>query len=426
MERYYLWNIGCQMNEADAATVRTGLEGMGLLPTSDPEEADLVVLITCVVRQKAEDKVVGRLSSLKNLQRTKPKTVISVMGCFVDDRVSLEERFPYVDAFFEPSDTAGLLKLARERMPLAAEALANRHLQHSSADRVCALVPISHGCDHRCTYCIVRLRRGRQRSRSLPEIVAEVAEWVQRGARQVTLLGQNVDAYGLDLASAAPNLADLLSAVHQIDGLCRIRFLTSHPAEMSSELIDAVCRLPKVCPHFEVPVQSGDDSVLRRMGRSYTVAAYRDLVAEIRERVPGCSIATDVIVGFPGESEAQFQATYDLLSSLRFDTVHIARYSPRPGTPAARLPNDVPEAEKERRRAQLEKLQADIAGEINSALMGKSVEVLVEERHRGRWRGRTSTNKLVYFEDSANRRGQLVKVRITWTGPWSLAGEPIH
>jgi tRNA-2-methylthio-N6-dimethylallyladenosine synthase len=415
MERYYLWTIGCQMNDADAARVSAGLTEMGLSPTADVRQADLAVLITCVVRQSAEDKVVGRLASLKGLKRERPGVRIAVMGCFVDPEAALQDRFPYVDAFFKPSDISGLLQFVQEHQRRPAEPAA------PPQPAVSAYVPISYGCDHHCTYCIVRLRRGGQQSRPLADIVAEADRLVRGGTREITLLGQNVDAYGQDLGAA--DLADLLVALHELDGLWRIRFLTSHPAHMSPKLIQTVALLSKVCPHFELPVQAGDDDILRRMGRGYTVARYRQLVAVIRERVPGCSIATDVIVGFPGESEAQFQATYDLLAALRFDSVHIARYSPRPGTPAARLPDDVPPAEKERRRAQLEELQTRISSEIHAALLGQTVEILVEERQRGRWKGRTVTNKLVFFEDEGDRRGQLAAVRITWAGPWSLRGE---
>jgi tRNA-2-methylthio-N6-dimethylallyladenosine synthase len=421
MKRYYLWTIGCQMNDADAARVSQGLAELGFAPAAQPTEADLSILITCVVRQSAEDKVVGRLSSLKNLKRHNPQAAIAVMGCFVDDEPALHARFPYVDAFFKPSDVAGLLDFARQHAP---EASATRERTTSTAPpAVCALVPISYGCDHYCTYCIVRLRRGGQQSRLLPDIVAEVQSLVQSGAREVTLLGQNVDSYGHDLGQGAPDLADLLTAVHAINGLWRIRFLTSHPAEMSAKLIQAVANLPKVCPHFELPVQAGDNEILKRMGRHYTAEHYEELLAAIRTHIPGCSIATDVIVGFPGENEAQFQATYALLARTRFDAVHIAKYSPRPGTPASRLPDNVPPEEKERRRILLDTLQMQIAAEINRALLGQTLEVLVEERQRGRWKGRTRTNKLVFFEDAADWRGKLAYVRITWSGPWSMRGE---
>jgi tRNA-2-methylthio-N6-dimethylallyladenosine synthase len=233
-----------------------------------------------------------------------------------------------------------------------------------------------------------------------------------------------VDTYGHDLPDQ-PTLASLLEAVHEIDGLRRIRFLTSHPADMADELIEAVADLPKVCEHIEIPVQSGDDEILRCMLRRYTIAQYRGLVAKIRERIPNVALATDVIVGFPGETEKQFMNTYDLLREIRFDVVHVAAYSPRSGTAANRLPDDVSSQEKERRRKAVEELQRQIAGEINALLLGQTVEVLVEERHKGKWRGRTRTNKLVFFEDEGDWQGELAQVQITWTGPWSMQGSNV-
>jgi tRNA-2-methylthio-N6-dimethylallyladenosine synthase len=254
------------------------------------------------------------------------------------------------------------------------------------------------------------------------EVVEEVGSLVQRGAREVTLLGQNVDAYGRDLPSQ-PDLADLLSAVHEIEELRRIRFLTSHPGDMSERVIEAVAGLERVCEHIELPVQAGHDLTLKRMGRGYTVDQYRRLLTRIRERVPGVAVATDVIVGFPGETKHHFQATCGFLTEARFDVVHIAAYSPRPGTPAASLKDDVPPAEKERRRRLVEELQQRIASDINHQLLGSTTQVLVEEQRKGRWKGRTRASKLVFFEDHSDWRGRLVPVEITWAGPWSMLGE---
>jgi tRNA-2-methylthio-N6-dimethylallyladenosine synthase len=242
--------------------------------------------------------------------------------------------------------------------------------------------------------------------------------------KEITLLGQIVDRYGLDLQT--DRLAGLLRRIHEIEGLKRIRFLTSHPKWVTDDLLEAVSELPKVCEHIEVPVQAGDDEVLTRMRRGYIVDDYRRLIARIRSRIPGVSIATDVIVGFPGETRAQFQRTYDLLAELRLDKAHIARYSPRPQTLAARrFPDDVPPEEKERRRQALDDLQAEIVGEINARLLGQVVGVLVEgkDKRKKRWWGRTRTDRLVFFEDEQDWLGRLVGVRITWTGPWSLIGE---
>ncbi len=420
MKRYYLWTIGCQMNDADSWRVAERLQSLGYAATRRPEEADVIVLNTCVVRQSAEDKVYGRLSSLKPIKQRRPETVLALMGCAVgEDTSSLQQRFPYVDLFVRPSDIESLIDFIAGRYGSADY----QQPAFSAVHPVSCCVPVMHGCDHLCTYCIVRLRRGSQRSRRPAEVVDEVRCLVERGAREVVLLGQNVDAYGHDLPDR-PTLAGLLKAVHGIDGLWRIRFLTSHPADMTDELIEAVARLPKVCEHIEIPVQSGDDEILRRMLRRYTVARYKELVAKIRRRIPNVALATDVIVGFPGETEEQFMNTYDLLREIRFDVVHVAAYSPRPGTAAGRLPDDVPPQEKERRRRAVEELQRQIAAEINAQFLGQTVEVLIEDRHKGKWRGRTRTNKLVFFKDERDWRGKLAQVQITWTGPWSMQGNP--
>jgi len=417
MKSYYLWTIGCQMNAADSRQAGEMLEKLGFAPLPTAEEADLVILNTCVVRQSAEDRVIGRLSSLKSLKRRKRPASIVVMGCFVGDVATLQKQYPHVDLFLAPSDIEGLRTYATG---LVLDQPAN--VQPSHPYPVSVSIPIMYGCDHHCTYCIVRLRRGPGRSLPLAEVHSEVEKAVAMGAREVTLLGQNVDAYGRDLPDH-PDLADLLHAIHDVQGLERIRFLTSHPADMTNKLIATVAELPKVCEHFELPVQAGDDLILKRMGRAYTVAQYCDLVGRIRSCIPGASIATDVIVGFPGETEAQFESTLLLLRGLRFDAVHVAAYSPRPGTPAYRLPDDVPAEEKIRRRQAVEELQKRIVGEINARLLGQTVEILVEGREKGRWGGRTRTNKLAFFEDGRDWRGKLAAVRITWTGPWSLLGE---
>jgi tRNA-2-methylthio-N6-dimethylallyladenosine synthase len=295
---------------------------------------------------------------------------------------------------------------------------------HMRGELVAANVPVVLGCSHACTFCIIPFRRGVERSRSVGEIVAEARSLVAQGVREITLLGQIVDRYGRDIPDG-PTLADLLRLVHDIEDLERIRFLTSHPNWMTDELLDAIAELPKVCEHIEVPVQAGDDQVLAAMKRGYTVDAYRRLIERIRERLPGTAIHTDVIVGFPGESAAAFQGTYDLLAELRFDKAHIAKYSPRPGTVSARrMVDDVLSEEKERRRRALDDLQQSIVAEINGRLLGETVEVLVEGQKKGKWYGRTRTNKLVFFEDGfSDWSGHIVPVEVTWTGPWSMQGQ---
>ncbi|MEW6569504.1 MAG: MiaB/RimO family radical SAM methylthiotransferase, partial [Chloroflexota bacterium] len=400
------------------------------------EQADVIVLNTCVVRQSAEDKAYGRLTSLRPLKESRPDLVINLMGCLVGVRgnTALRQAFPYVDVFSPPSDPGPLIKhlLQRDGQELDQAEVGRRYalmdgelpLPADARGRLAsAFVPIVYGCSHACAFCIIPFRRGVERSRPAAEIVAEVRSLASQGVKEVTLLGQIVDRYGKDIPNG-PDLARLLRQAHQVEGIERIRFLTSHPNWMTDELLETVAELPKVCEHIEVPVQAGDDEVLAAMRRGYTADDYRRLIERIRWRLPQASIATDVIVGFPGETPEQFQRTYDLLAELRLDVAHLARYSPRPGTVAARrMPDDVSEEEKEQRFRALEELQASVAAEINASYLGRQVEVLVEEQARGRWKGRTRTSKLVFFDSDADLRGKLVPVRVQWTGPWSLIGE---
>lgn len=424
------------MNYADVRRVASELEKVGLRATDKPDQADVLVLETCTVRQSAEDKVYGWLTHLKPLKERRPNTVIAVMGCLVGVKGNriLQQRFPFVDVFMPPSsDGLPLISYLQqhEAYKLEQDAVAERFAiqdgdivlpAHERNRLVSAPVAIVYGCSHACTFCTIPMKRGPERSRPVGEIVHEVRSLVAQGVKEVQLLGQIVDRYGKD-APDGPDLADLLRAVHQVEGLERIRFLTSHPNYMSDRILEAVAELPKVCEHIEVPVQAGDDEVLANMRRGYTADDYRRLVAHIREMIPNVSIATDIIVGFPGETAEQFQRTYDLLAELKLDVAHIARYSPRPGTVSARrMKDDVLPEEKERRRKALDDLQAEIVGEINRRYLGETVEVLVEGEHKGKWRGRTRTNKLVFFEDAGDWRGKLAQVVITWTGPWSMQG----
>ncbi len=423
------------MNVADSQRVGAALERLGYSFTRSAEEADVIVLNTCVVRQSAEDKAYGRLHSLRPLKEKKPGLVINLMGCLVgihpDER--LRARFPFVDVFSPPSDPGPLVAYLTqgEARALEAEATADRFAWMDGdfalpaplrGRLVSAYVPAVLGCSHACTFCIIPSRRGGERSRPAAEILSEVRALAAQGVREVTLLGQIVDRYGRDLPEG-PNLAGLLRQLNEIEGLERIRFLTSHPNYFDEALMDAVASLPKVMPHIEIPHQAGNDEVLKKMRRGYTAEEYHRLIEKIRARIPGCAIATDIIVGFPGETEAQFMDTYHLLEELRLDVAHLARYSPRPGTVAARtLPDDVPAEEKMRRFRLLEALQERIVGEINAAYLGRQVEVLFEEKVKGRWKGRTPTNKLVFVESQADLRGQVLPVTITWTGPWSMQG----
>ena len=438
--KYHIWTEGCQMNVADSQRVASALERLGYHASAQIEDAEVIVLNTCVVRQSAEDKAMGRVTSLKPLKERNPNLTINLMGCMVGvkGQERLREQLPFVEVFSPPSDPGPLvahltqgesrdieLSETRQRFDFMDGDLENAALLLPAGERgelISAHVPVVYGCSHVCTFCIIPYRRGAERSRPLGEIVAEVRSLAAQGVKEVTLLGQIVDRYGKDVPDG-PNLADLLRRVQEVEGIQRIRFLTSHPNWMTDELLECVAELPKVMPHIEVPVQAGDDRVLENMKRGYTADDYRRLIARIRKFIPNVSIATDIILGFPGESEAQFQATYDLLAELKLDVAHVARYSTRPGTVAARrLVDDVPEDEKMHRLQTVESLQESIVSEINSRYQGEVVDVLFEEEVKGRWKGRTPTNKVVFAQSEGDLRGQVVPVQITWTGPWSMQG----
>src|SRR5512143_1928325 len=429
--KYHIWTEGCQMNVADSQRVGSSLEHLGYAFTDSPDEADVIVLNTCVVRQSAEDKALGRLTSLRPLKERNPDLVINLMGCLVGVRGAqkLREKLPFVDIFSPPSDPGPLVAfLSQGEIRIAESDETTRRFaamdgdlilpQHERGQLVSAHVPVVYGCSHACTFCIIPFRRGVERSRLVGDIVAEIRSLAAQGVKEVTLLGQIVDRYGKDIPDG-PNLAALLRIVNEIEGLERIRFLTSHPSYFSQELMETVAELPKVMPHIEVPIQAGDDEVLVNMKRGYTQHDYRDLVETIRKRIPDCSIATDIIVGFPGETDEQFMQTYQVLADLKLDVAHLARYSSREGTVATRrMVDDVPAADKMERFRALEELQEGVVADINRQYLGGTVEVLFEEKVRDRWKGRTPTNKLVFMESDEDLRGKVLPVHITWTGPW--------
>jgi tRNA-2-methylthio-N6-dimethylallyladenosine synthase len=399
------------MNKAESERLSGYFEKLGYQPVAAAEAADLVILNSCVVRQSAEDRVLNKLDAIRVLKASRPGLKVAVTGCLVDgDTEKLKQQLPFVDYFFAPGGWPEWLK---DGSP-----------PQIYSPAVTAYLPIIQGCNNFCSYCIVPYRRGPEKSRPPAEIVAEAAELAAKGAREVTLLGQNVDSYGADLSSQ-PNLARLLAELNEIEGLCRIRFLTNHPKDMSDRLIEAIAGLDKVCEQINIPLQSGDDKILEDMRRGYTAEQYRQLVGRIRRAVPEISLSTDIIVGFPGETEGQFEETLKLLAEIGFATVHVAAYSPRSGTLAAeKYEDDIPAAEKKRRLEAVERLQKGISTEINARLLGSRVEVLVEGRKKGKWHGRSRSGKLVFFNASGDMRGQLKELVITRTGPWSLQGEP--
>lgn len=400
------------MNKAESERLGSYLEQLGYQATATADDADVIVLNSCVVRQSAENRVINKLNSLKSLKRSRPGLTLAVTGCLVDSEVDqLKKDFPQVDYLFKPGDYPQWLEKAELEPVLP---------QYPAPS---TFVPIIQGCNNFCSYCIVPYRRGREKSRPVEEIIYEVKDLVHRGVKEVTLLGQNVDSYGHDLPNK-PDLADLLTELNTIDRLARIRFLTNHPKDMSTKLIEAIAYLDKICELICLPAQSGDNDILKAMRRGYTVERYRQLITQIRSQISGVALSTDVIVGFPSESKQQFQQTVNLLSELRFDTVHVAVYSPRPETIASRQFEDkIPLAEKRERLHIIEQLQESIAAEINAHLLDKTVEVLVEGRKKGKWQSRTRSGKLVFFNNNDDCLGQLVKIRVGKTSPWSLQGK---
>jgi tRNA-2-methylthio-N6-dimethylallyladenosine synthase len=425
-KRFFIWTMGCQMNEADSARVAAMLHEAGYRPTSTEEDADIVVLNSCVVRQAAEERVAGRLNALVREKRRRPDMSLVLTGCMVtNQQQALRQRFPHVDLFFDPSDFDTFKSFVPELADLEddLESLPHYYVDEATDARVSAYVPIIYGCNFVCSYCIVPYRRGRERSRPMQEIEDEVRGLVRRGVRDVTLLGQTVNAYGHDLGDGSIGLADLMRAVDRVDGLDRLRFLTSHPKYMSDEILQTMAELGTVCEHLNLPVQAGNNEVLRRMRRTYTADLWLDRLAKARELIPGITVATDIIVGFPGETDEQFADTLAILEEAACDKVHVAMYSPRPGTLSARWEDDVPHEVKHERHQAVERLQEEIAGIANRKRVGTTQQVLFDSFNKGRWGGRTRGNTLVHVEHPESLLGKIADVRIVESTPWYVIGE---
>jgi len=493
LPRFHVWTLGCQMNHSDSEEMAGALLAAGCAEAPDMASAGLIVINSCAIRDQAEQKVIGRMGVLARMKAAEPGLRVVLTGCSVraDGLVDLQRRYPAVDLFLRPDqepelvarlglDSAtstgrasaaptgseGLQRVGRlmagtaDRLPgTRAAAVSTGGIARRSSSH--AWLPIIYGCDKTCTYCIVPFARGPERSRPFDDVVAEAEALAASGALDVTLLGQNVNSFGHDLPAETrfaevharrhlgrdlpldgrPDMAALLRAIDGLRGpdgrprIPRLRFVTSHPWDLSDRLIEAMASCPSVCEHLHLPVQAGDDGVLRRMGRQYTVAAYLDLVERLRTAIPGIALTTDVIVGFCGESEAQYEGTLELLRTVRFDGVFAAAFSPRPGTPAARLEDDVPADVKRRRLNGLLALQEGIGLERNRAWVGRQTEVLVDEVRPPRSHdhatsgatgprvaGRTRENKLVHLDGDPLLVGNMVQVEVEHAGPYALSG----
>ena len=441
---YWITTFGCQMNKADSERMAGILEAMGYRAGQDEHSADLVLYNTCSIRDNAEQKVYSYLGRQAQRKRTNPHLTLVVAGCVAQQEgESLLRRVPELDLVMGPQH-ANRLESLLNRVESGQQVVATDEHQiledittARRDSRVCAWVNVIYGCNERCTYCVVPAVRGREQSRLPGAIRLEMEGLAARGYREVTLLGQNIDAYGRDLPGITPQgrrqhtLTDLLREVHEVEGIARLRFATSHPRYFTDRLIDACAELPKVCEHFHIPFQSGDNEVLKAMARGYSIERYRRILERIRERMPDASISADVIVGFPGESDAQFRRTVALVEELGFDLVNTAAYSPRPNTPAADWPNQLPEAVKVERLAELNAVVAATAQQRSDRFVGRLEQVLVEginPRDPLQLMGRTRSNRLTFFAAEAEgghrwRVGDLVPVRIATARPFSLSGQ---
>jgi tRNA-2-methylthio-N6-dimethylallyladenosine synthase len=436
MGKVYLRTFGCQMNEYDSAKIADVLrEAEGLEAASRPEEADLIVFNTCSVREKAQEKVFADLGRVKHLKRENPKLMIAVGGCVASQEgPALVERAPYVDVVFGPQTLHRLPQLLARRRASGEpqvdvtfpEIEKFDHLPAPRLDGASAFVSIMEGCSKYCSFCVVPYTRGEEVSRPFEDILAEVAALAAKGAKEVTLLGQNVNAWRGAIDGARADFAELLFLLNEIEGLERIRYTTSHPREFTQRLIDAHAQLDKLAPQVHLPVQSGSDRMLGAMKRGYTALEYRSIVRRLRQARPGISLSSDFIVGFPGESEADFQASLRLAADAGFDGAFSFVYSARPGTPAAALPDSVPEAQK---RERLQRLQAQLDDQyrkVSESMVGGTERVLVEgvsRKNASDLAGRTANNRVVNFPAEAGLIGSFAAVRITASLSHSLRGE---
>ena len=440
---YWITTFGCQMNKADSERMGGILEAMGYTPGSDEHSADLVLYNTCTIRDNAEQKVYSYLGRQALRKRADPNLTLVVAGCVAQQEgEALLRRVPELDLVMGPQHANRLASLL-ERVESGQQVVATEEhtiLEDITTARrdsaVCAWVNVIYGCNERCTYCVVPAVRGREQSRLPQAIRLEMEGLAARGFREITLLGQNIDAYGRDLPGITPEgrrahtFTDLLASVHDVDGIARIRFATSHPRYFTERLIDACADLSKLCEHFHIPFQSGDDDVLRAMARGYTVDRYRRIIDRIRQRMPDAAISADVIVAFPGESDAQFRRTLDLIEAIGFDHVNTAAYSPRPNTPAADWSNQVPEAVKVERLQAVNAVVERVALHRSGRYQGRVEEVLAEgvnPKDPTQLMGRTRNNRLTFFpaarpEGPVHRPGELVRVRIDTVRAFSLSG----
>lgn len=438
-KKYLIETWGCQMNEEDSEKLSGMLGNLGYETCESREEADIIIFNTCCVRENPENKVYGNLGNLKILKKKKPELVIAICGCMMQQKgmpEKIKKTFPFVDMIFGTYNLHRFPELLQSVLQSGSslveiwekegEIVEGVPVEHQS--KVKAFVTIMYGCNNFCTYCIVPYTRGRERSRTPEAIMTEVRDLISKGYKEVTLLGQNVNSYGKDIEGTT--FADLLRMVSSAEGIERVRFMTSHPKDLTQDVIDAMHDCPQICEHVHLPVQSGSTRLLEKMNRKYTKEAYLKLVDRIKEKVPNAALTTDLIVGFPGETEEDFQETIDLVKKVEFESIYTFIYSSREGTPAAKFKDHVPEDVKNERFKRLINVVNEIGEKKSAEYIGKTVEVLVEDRSKfdeNMLAGRTRTGKLVYFTTSGeNLYGKLVNVKITSSQMYTLIGELVQ
>lgn len=436
--KYYIQTYGCQANERDTETLAGILEIMQYTATSVFEEADIIIFNTCAIRENAELKFFGKLGSAKKMKRTNPELIVGVCGCMAQEEAVVSKilaSYPYVDLVFGTHNIHRLPILLKDAIfskemvieVWSKEGDVIENIPSTRANKYKAWVNIMYGCDKFCTYCIVPYTRGKERSRLKEDIINEVQELIEDGYQEVTLLGQNVNSYGKDLKNGE-SFASLLEAVAKTS-IPRIRFMTSHPWDFSDTMIDIIAKYENIMPFIHLPVQSGNNEILKLMGRRYTIQEYKKLFDTIKAKLPNCAISTDIIVGFPNEDSDQFLETLDIVEYCQYDNAYTFIYSPRIGTPAAKMEDNVPLEEKQLRLYKLNQKVNMYALQKNQAYIGNVVNVLVEgasKRNHNILTGYTESQKLVNFEGDFSTIGTIVKVKITEAGTWALKGEMIY
>jgi tRNA-2-methylthio-N6-dimethylallyladenosine synthase len=434
-KKYLIRTHGCQMNEHDTEIMSGMLEEMGYQPTAQLEDADFVLYNTCAVRENAEDKVFGHIGTLKPMKAKNPNLMIGLCGCMAQEdvvRKKIQEKHPHVDIVFGTHNIHQLPELIEQAQDTKETIFevwdksdaTIENLPKIRKDKIRAWVNIQYGCNKFCTYCIVPFTRGAERSRHPEDILAELRELAAEGYKEVTLLGQNVNDYGIDLGDV--DFADLLDAAARVEGLERIRFTTSNPWNFTDKMIETIARHDNIPKWVHLPAQSGNSQVLRRMKRGYTREEYLELIDRVKAKIPNVTLSTDLIVGFPGETEEQFQDTLSLVETVRYDSAFMFIYSPRADTPAVRLPDDVSDEEKKSRLRRLNELQDKISLEQNQKLEGQVLRVLVESESKTNpdvLQTRTESNKIVHARGSKDLIGQFVSVKVTEAKTWTLNGE---